>query len=256
MATHYNSRYLYCRTAKELITQFPALYGKDNYYMLYPDYTDANRQLVWCDMTTDGGGWMMIARTHPSGTALAWGWNAGTSGSIKDFTQPYNAGWYTFWHAAGNTFSEFIFGNRNNVNDNTWGPFIYKKGGFVYSDLITSETMQTTVSTTLKLDTTIYNYSGAPAMQTHVGYATSGTNANLYYLRDCCGWSVSYGIMPNRLGTTYIGDTTYPSTPPGTAWQYSGPFGAGNTYDSNGVLTQTTSTAYAGGTNQVMLMVR
>lgn len=247
MGTHYNARYSNCRTAKELITKFPMLYGQDNYYMLYPDGTTTNRQLVYCDMTTDGGGWMMIARTHPSGTATNWGWTAGPQGDVRTFTNSYQAGWYTYWHANSLTFTEFIYGNRLNVNNNRWGPFVYKKSAFTYSNLITSDTQQTATATVLKSDVSVFNLASAPSMQTAIGFPTTGTTNKNYYLRDCCGYS-AYGIMPDRLNTTYINDPTL--------WYYAGPFGAGDAYDGSGNFTQTTGSTNYGGTRQVMIMVR
>ena len=54
------------KTASELLAAFPQLSGRDNYYMLYPQGPSSAGVLTWCDMTTDGGGWMMVARSHPS----------------------------------------------------------------------------------------------------------------------------------------------------------------------------------------------
>ena len=54
------------KTASELLAVFPSLAGQDNYYMLYPQGPNSAGVPVYCDMTTDGGGWMMVAR-YPLG---------------------------------------------------------------------------------------------------------------------------------------------------------------------------------------------
>ena len=82
----------------------------DGYYTVWPLGRNNPGQLVWCDMTTDGGGWMMIARSHPSTVNFGgqnWGWQGGQIGSIKDFSQAYQAGWYTTWHKAGCSFTSY-----------------------------------------------------------------------------------------------------------------------------------------------------
>ena len=66
MAIFYNQDTADCATAKELLAKRPELYQKNNYYMLWPNGRTGKGQLIWCDMTTDGGGWMMIARSHQS----------------------------------------------------------------------------------------------------------------------------------------------------------------------------------------------
>jgi hypothetical protein len=48
------------KTAKDLLAAYPSLAGKDNYYTLYPQGPTSQYQLIWCDMTTDGGGWMLL----------------------------------------------------------------------------------------------------------------------------------------------------------------------------------------------------
>ena len=84
-------------------------------------------------------------------------------------------------------------------------------------------------------------------MQGAIGYTTTGTNNNIYYMRDCCGFS-TYGGTATSMVTTYCGANFY----------YSGPWcgGSSNTggiYDYNSYVSN--GLTY-GGTNQYMIMVK
>lgn len=237
-------------TAKDLLAAKPQYLNQDGFYFLYPSGRTNPGELVYCDMTTDGGGWMLIARSHPTGsvTAGSWSWQGTGFGSVKDFSQPYNSGWYSKWHSQSKTFTEFLLGNRLNINNNQWGPFIYK---YVvnYSNLITSDTQQSPASRTLiKYDLSVFNSTSLPGMQGQIGFPATGTTNNIYYFRDCCGWSASYGGRPNSFGTLYLGHATL--------WAYAGPWGAGSSTDGSGNFIQTTASVQQGGTNQYMIMVR
>ena len=236
------------KTAKELLEKYPAQAGKNGYYYLYPDGIRGSRgRLVWCDMTTDGGGWMLVARSHATGTPTTWGWLGNQEGDVKNFTQPYQAGWGQYWKD-NTSFTSFIFGNRINVNNNNWGPFIYKVSGINYSNFMTSNTLQNYTNSVIQFDTSVYNYTAFPPMQGVTGFATTGTTNKNYFLRDCCGYS-AYGGSPNGMVTTYINGA-------GITWQYSGPWGATTATDGSGNYTQTTGNTNFGGTSQYMIMVR
>lgn len=243
------------KTALELLTIFPQLYGKDNYYALYPQGPDSQGILTWCDMTTDGGGWMLIARSHPSVVnynSQKWGWRGGSIGSVKDFTQAYQLGWLNYFDGK-TTFNSFLFGNRSNLLNNNWGYFIYKANISNYTTFITSDTQQSLASySTLKSDTSVYTWTAFPSMQTVAGFPVTGTTNNIYYLRDCCGFSSSFGGTPNSMGTYFCNSDVTLS--------YSGPWCGGSSVDGNNNFipnTFTTAGGYKyGGTNQYMIMVR
>ena len=235
------------RTASELLTNYPAQYGKDGYYFLYPNGDPNSGKLVWCDMTTDGGGWMLIARSNATGTPATWGWLGNQEGNVQDFTQPYQAGWGQYWKDY-TSFTSFIFGNRLNVNNNLWGPFIYKYSNINYNTFMTSDTLQTYTASVLKTDISVYNYTSYPIMQGVTGFATTGLANKNYFLRDCCGYG-SYGGKPNGMATTYINGA-------GVTWQYAGPWGATTAIDGSGNYTQATGNTNYGGTPQYMIMVK
>lgn len=240
------------RTAKELLELYPSQAGKDGYYFLYPSGIRSEGQLVYCDMTTDGGGWMLIARSHPTTVnynSQNWGWRGGKIGNVKDFSQAYQAGWWTFWNSVGLTFASFIFGNRKNINNNEWGPFVYKNSSINYTNFTTSDTQQSASRSTIKSDVNVYGSSAYPGMQQAIGFPITGTNNNIYYLRDCCGFSSAYGGRPTNMGTTYCNSARYSS----------GPWCNGSSSDVDGDFVQG-GTNYSGfihgGTNQYMIMVK
>lgn len=253
MGVFYNQDFSRCRNANDLLVKYPQTAGKDGYYFLYPNGRSASGQLVYCDMTTDGGGYMLIARSHPSTVnynGTNWGWQGGLIGNVKDFAQAYQAGWYSYWHN-NTTFSSYIFGNRANVNNNTWGSFIYKASGLNYTNFLTSDTQQSASYSVLKTTLTVYSSSSYPGMQGAIGYPVTGTTGNIYYMRDCCGYA-TYGGQPTGFVTTYCGSDS--------VLNYSGPWCGGNSTDGSGnFLSGSYTTAGGniyGGTNQYMIMVK
>jgi hypothetical protein len=242
------------KTASELLAAFPQLSGRDNYYMLYPQGPSSAGVLTYCDMTTDGGGWMMIARSHPSVVNYGgqnWGWQGGAIGNVKDFTQAYQAGWWTYWNGNA-TFTSYLYGNRSNLYNNAWGYFAYKVNISNYSTFTTSHTLQTPSSTsTLRSDTSVYTWTTYPGMQSVIGFPVTGTTNNIYFMRDCCGFA-GFGGTPTSFSTTYCGSDS--------VLAYSGPWCGGSSIDGSGNFLPGTTTTPGGhnygGTNQYMIMVK
>jgi len=238
-----------CKTCKDIIDTFPQLSGYDGLYWVYPGGPTSSPYQVYCDMTTDGGGWMLVARSHPTTVnpnGKKWGWKGGAIGSINDFSQAYQLGWGEIWDTNA-TFTSYIFGNQMTNANNNWGPFIYKVSSINYATFFGSDTQQSYTNSTVKSNTSVYGTTNYPGMQGAVGFTTTATNNDFYYMRDCCGFA-GYGGFPTQMTTTYCGANFY----------YSGPWCGGatttgaiydfGTYVSNGLTY--------GGTNQYMIMVK
>jgi hypothetical protein len=192
---------------------------------------------------------MLISRSHPTTINYGgenWGWKGGTIGSVNDFSQAYQLGWGEIWDGNA-TFTSFIFGNQRTNGDNSWGPFIYRVSSINYSTFFGSDSLQGYTNSVLKSNTSVYGADWYPGMQTYTGFTTTGTNNNIYFMRDCCGFA-GYGGTPTGMSTVYCGANFYysgawcgGSTTTGSIYDY-------NTYISNGLTF--------GGTNQYMIMVR
>ena len=203
---------------------------------------------VWCDMNTSGGGWMLVARTHPSAAPAAgtWGWRGLDIGAPTTYTSAYQLNLLSLFNN-GLRFSDYIFGNQLTNDSNNWGPFIYSVGVSAV-DLLTSDTQQNSAHyNNLKSNINVYGSTIFPGMQSAFGFAATGTANNIYYMRDCCGFS-TYGIVSTGMITTYI-NAASPQF-------FSGPWVnntlSGNTYVQGGSSSPTNM----GGTNQCMIMVR
>jgi len=279
MAVQYNETFKGYRTAKELLQAKPALLNRDGIYTLCPDGTINSATPIYCDMTTDGGGWMLMARSHPdpapasaqvpsvSGVTSAvpsgsFGWQGSGIGSVFNFSAPYQLPWLSSWHSNGSTFTEFIFGNRQNINTNQWGPFIYKHSVENYSGLMTTDNAYVnSTRTVVKSTTSVYGTTSFPGMQFYYGYGSTGTIGNYYFFRDVVQFGATFGAYSGGMLTTYINDSVN--------WQTSGPWGASGInfnvisagIDANGDFVQiptnrpSGNTNY-GGTTQFMVMVR
>jgi hypothetical protein len=237
-----------CKTCKDIIDNYPQLAGYDGLYWVYPGGPTSSPYQVHCDMTTDGGGWTLIARSAPSVNLDGenWGWKGGTVGNINDFSKAYQLGWGEIWDGNA-TFTSFIFGNQRTNVDNTWGPFIYKVSSINYSTFFNSDTQQSYTNSTIKSNTAVYGTSDFPGMQQAVGYTTTGTNNNIYYMRDCCGYA-GYGGGWGGMTTVYCG----------AAFYYSGAWCGGET-TTGGVYnfgTYVSNGLTYGGTQHYMIMVK
>ena len=93
----------FAKSCKALLEGSPSLLGKDGVQMVDPDGNGANAPFqVWCDMTSDGGGWTLAGRSADKGTG-DFGWSS-KAGSPDDLTVPYSLDFVD----SGITFEEIL----------------------------------------------------------------------------------------------------------------------------------------------------
>ena len=135
-------------------------------------------------MTTDGGGWTLVARSVASSeNPDSFGWGA-ARGDPADTTQPYSLN----AKAAGVTFTQLLVGNHSGTH--AWGGNAYRFD--VDAAFLSQENNGVGVSniTTIVGDC---SPSGGPDMLEHAGH----TNASHFFLRDESGYE-NYGLKHNR----------------------------------------------------------
>ena len=197
LGTHYTLRLAHVRpgSCKDLI----GLTTTDGTYVIGISgvpYT------VYCDMSTDGGGWTLVARSSTSQTATSssFGWTSAT-GTLDDDSVPYSLGVL----GLNLPFTEALLGNMSTLN--TWGSpaYVYDQDG------LTSDALSAHLSSAFSMSTPAAVSAGASAAYTTSNYAgfTSQTTGFFMDATNPGGTASGYGLLPGGWATNY-----YDTSPP------------------------------------------
>jgi hypothetical protein len=138
---------------------------------------------VFCDQETDGGGWMLVARSVANGT-VTFGWST-PAGSLSDDNSPYAIGRSDF------PLSELLIGNRDDAKG--WGNRVYRVAlpqNFV-ADCATTP-----------CGTTVSNVAGTCTNPTMFNFAGRTSKTDSFWFRDVDGDN-PYGLFPDGWRTFY-----------------------------------------------------
>ncbi|MCB9568823.1 MAG: hypothetical protein H6710_16670 [Myxococcales bacterium] len=145
---------------------------------------------VFCDLVTDGGGWLLVGRSHSSGALGNFGWRSAT-GSVDDDGAPYSLGLHLHPFAV----NEILIGDY--AAGKSWGDALYlvvPPAGFVDFKMEAHPVL---------LIETLLGACQSPTMLTNIGF----TELNgAFFLRDTTVYDgADYGLLHDMLWTFYDG---------------------------------------------------
>jgi hypothetical protein len=164
----------------------------------------AGAETVFCDMTTSGGGWTLVARSAPGGTSSGnFGWY-GVEGAVSNVSAPYSIGVLN----KNLPFTQILFGDAPG-NANAWGAHINMNNAS-RATLVANQSTNVWIGVPTAISSSA---STGFAMADYMGFTSVDTN--IYYFRDVTpnagyglaawGWDTAYGNGTSDVGGQAFG---------------------------------------------------
>ncbi len=177
-------------SCRELLAEDPARGGQNGIYALFRSDGDVIvSRRVWCDMTTDGGGWTLVGRSAAGRhDGVAFGWRSRT-GFVDDFAAPYAL------DATGLAFTEILVGDHG--GGMTWATHAYRLA--VPPDLL--EAYRDSAAEVAEIVPVLGACSGDPPIQMLAWVGHTGRDDH-FFLRDHPE-VVNFGLFPGGFNLAY-----------------------------------------------------
>lgn len=150
---------------------------------------------VYCDLETEGGGWLLVGRSHPTGASGSFGWRS-SFGSVADDSKPYSLG----LHVHPFNFDELLIGDYS--AGKAWGGNVYNLG--VPSDFVSAHQNDTIQPSFFSVVKGACQPNAPTWMLRYAGY-TAKTSA-FFFRDDEFADMADYGLLHDKLWTFYTED--------------------------------------------------
>lgn len=176
----------------DLHTRDPSL--PDGIYSIEVGSAPPTRHDVYCDMTTDGGGWTLVGRSAAGAASGPFGWR-GATGRVDDISQPYSLGDAT----AQLAFTDLLLGSHSGGN---------MVASYAYRVPATQDFVTTYAQGALRSETTTLVGTCTPSpFVTMLLFKGHTDLAGVFWFRDSeFVGNTPHGLFPSGWDTYYEGD--------------------------------------------------